>query len=67
MGREKERLGRDPRDHTTLRRLNDGQEFRIVKVFHDPADLKARLAEMGWHFSVRTTDNLLYGFGEPHT
>jgi SAM-dependent methyltransferase len=65
---EKERLGRDPRGHTTLRRLNDGREFRIVKVFYDPADLEARLANMGWRFTVRTTENhLLYGFGEPRS
>ena len=63
---EKERLGRDPRGHTTARRLNDGREFRIVKIFYDPADLEAQLADMGWRFSVRTTENhLLYGFGEP--
>jgi hypothetical protein len=52
-------------EHTTLRQLNDGREFRIVKIFYDPVDLEARLADMGWHFSVRTTDrHLLYGFGE---
>lgn len=63
---EKERLGRDPRGHTTVRRLNDGREFRIVKIFYDPADLEGRLADLGWRFSVRTTENhLLYGFGEP--
>ena len=62
---EKESVGRAPRDHTTLRRLNDGQEFRIVKIFYDPVDLEARLADMGWRFSVHTTDrHLLYGFGE---
>ena len=65
---EKERLGRDPRGHTTLRRLNDGREFRIVKVFYDPVDLEAQLADMGWRFTVRTTENsFLYGFGELHT
>jgi demethylmenaquinone methyltransferase/2-methoxy-6-polyprenyl-1,4-benzoquinol methylase len=64
---EKERAGRAPRDHTTLRRLNDGREFRIVKVFYDPVELEARLAGMGWSFSVRTTErHLLYGFGELH-
>jgi hypothetical protein len=48
-----------------LRQLNDGREFRIVKVFYDPVDLQARLADMGWRFSVRTTENsLLYGYGE---
>jgi SAM-dependent methyltransferase len=63
---EKESAGRAPRDHTTLRRLNDGREFRIVKIFYDPVALEARLAGMGWRFSVRTTDqHLLYGFGEP--
>jgi SAM-dependent methyltransferase len=64
---EKQRFGRDPSGHTTLRRLNDGREFRIVKIFYDPSGLEARLAGMGWRFSVRRTENsLLYGFGEPH-
>ncbi|HWS82418.1 MAG TPA: class I SAM-dependent methyltransferase [Rubrobacter sp.] len=62
---EKESAGRGPRDHTTLRRLNDGREFSIVKVFYDPVELEARLAGMGWRISVRTTEkHLLYGFGE---
>ncbi|MDQ2672079.1 MAG: class I SAM-dependent methyltransferase [Actinomycetota bacterium] len=61
----KESAGQAPRDHTTLRRLNDGREFRIVKVFYDPVELEARLAGMGWRISVRTTEkHLLYGFGE---
>lgn len=63
---EKRSPGRDPDGYTTTRRLNDGREFRIVKIFYDPADLEARLSDMGWRFSVRTTENhLLYGFGEP--
>ena len=63
---EKERRGRDPMGHTTSKRLNDGREFRIVKIFYDPADLEGRLASLGGRFSVRTTQNhLLYGFGEP--
>ena len=62
---EKKSAGRAPSGHTTLRRLNDGREFRIVKVFYDPVELEARLASMGWRFSVRKTDrHLLYGFGE---
>jgi 2-polyprenyl-3-methyl-5-hydroxy-6-metoxy-1,4-benzoquinol methylase len=62
---EKQSAGRVPSDQTTLRRLNDGREFRIVKVFYDPSGLEARLADMGWRFSVRTTEKLLlYGFGE---
>ena len=63
---EKRRLGRDPRGYTTTRRLNDGREFRIVKIFYDPELLAARLADMGWRFSVRRTENHLFdGFGEP--
>lgn len=30
------------------RRLNDGREYRIVKVFHEPAALAARLASLGF-------------------
>jgi 2-polyprenyl-3-methyl-5-hydroxy-6-metoxy-1,4-benzoquinol methylase len=37
------------------RRLNDGREFEIVKVFHDPAVLEQRLLERGWKGSVRST------------
>jgi SAM-dependent methyltransferase len=63
---EKRRLGWTPRDYTMLRQLKDGREYWIVKVFYDPSGLQARLEEMGWRFSVRTTENhLLYGFGEP--
>ena len=61
---EKERRSQDPREQTTTRRLNDGREFKIVKIFHDPTTLERRLADLGWRFSVRTTENhLLYGFG----
>jgi SAM-dependent methyltransferase len=63
---EKRRLGWTPGDHTMLRQLNDGREYRIVKIFYDPVELEARLEHLGWRFSVRTTGNhLLYGFGEP--
>ena len=30
------------------RRLRDGREFRIVKVFYEPADIQAKLAERGF-------------------
>lgn len=53
-------------DHTTLRQLNDGREFRIVKIFYDPEELQARLGGLGWDVRVQRTENhLLYGFGEP--
>jgi demethylmenaquinone methyltransferase/2-methoxy-6-polyprenyl-1,4-benzoquinol methylase len=63
---EKERLGRAPQDHTTPRQLNDGREFRIVKIFYEPEELSSRLRDLGWDVRVRTTENhLLYGFGAP--
>lgn len=57
------------RDHGVLdqsgvvrRRLNDGREFDIVKVFYDPADLEHRLLQRGWNGSVQSTGMFfLYG------
>ncbi len=49
---------------TMTRRLNDGREFRIVKVFYRPEDLTARLAALGWRVTVSTTgSHFLYGSG----
>jgi SAM-dependent methyltransferase len=62
------------RDHGLLdqsgvvrRRLNDGREFDIVKVFYDPAALEHRLLQRGWNGSVRTTGTFfLYGLMTVH-
>ncbi len=52
---------------TTRRRLNDGREFQIVKVFYRPDDLAARLARIGWEVTVQATANyFLYGAGSPY-
>ncbi len=49
---------------TVLRRLKDGREFRVVKVFYRPDELAARLAALGWAVDVRTTANyFIYGAG----
>jgi len=46
----------------TVRRLNDGREFRVVKVFYAPAPLEARLRGLGWEAEVRATDTyFVYG------
>jgi SAM-dependent methyltransferase len=52
-------------DATVLRRrLNDGREFQIYKVFYRPAELTERLSALGWHFDVRQTGHyFLYGAG----
>ena len=52
---------------TTLsRKLNDGREFNIVKVFYRPETLVAKLAGLGWQMKITATRNyFLYGFGAP--
>ncbi len=55
----------EPQATVLRRRLNDGQEFDIYKVFYDSADLTERLHQLGWRFDIRQTDNyFLYGSGQ---
>lgn len=50
------------------RRLNDGREFRIVKMFYDPKPLTARLRQIGWSATLdRTANYFIHGSLEPHT
>jgi len=57
------------RDHEPLdqsgavkRRLNDGREYTIVKVFHEPASLEQRLSSLGWKGWIRSSGQFfLYG------
>jgi demethylmenaquinone methyltransferase/2-methoxy-6-polyprenyl-1,4-benzoquinol methylase len=37
------------------RKLNDGREFDIVKVFYEPKALEARLRELGWRATIHST------------
>ena len=44
------------------RKLNDGRQFRIVKVYYEPEDLALQLAALGWYASIARTDTyFLYG------
>jgi demethylmenaquinone methyltransferase/2-methoxy-6-polyprenyl-1,4-benzoquinol methylase len=44
------------------RKLNDGREFRIVKVFYEPAALAAKLGRLGWRASLAQTPRyFVYG------
>jgi SAM-dependent methyltransferase len=44
------------------RRLDDGREFRIVKIFHEPAALDARLARLGFAAQfAQTARYFIYG------
>lgn len=48
-------------DATTLsRRLNDGREYCIVKIFHTPDELAQRLRELGWTVTVSATPTYFY-------
>ena len=50
---------------TVTRNLNDGREFRIVKIFHKANELARRLASLGWHMSIHETDNyFIHGHGQ---
>ena len=52
-------------DATVLRRrLDDGREYQIYKVFYDSAELASRLRGLGWQVDIRQTDHyFLYGSG----
>ncbi|HEX2483823.1 MAG TPA: class I SAM-dependent methyltransferase [Myxococcota bacterium] len=45
----------DEGSHVMERLLNDGRRFRVVKVYYEPGELEARLAELGWHARVRSS------------
>jgi SAM-dependent methyltransferase len=48
------------------RRLNDGREFNIVKLFYEPSALAATLADLGWRPDVRSTGTyFIYGTANP--
>ena len=55
-----------PKDQeATLRRLDDGREFCIVKRFYTPGWLQSRLSELGWRVQVHQTGEFfIYGAGE---
>jgi demethylmenaquinone methyltransferase/2-methoxy-6-polyprenyl-1,4-benzoquinol methylase len=54
-----------PQATTIGRRLNDGREYRIVKVFYQPQELQTRLAGLGFRATVRQTSNyFIYGQAE---
>ena len=48
------------------RKLNDGREFRIVKIFWEPQVLAARLEALGWSAALaRTASYFVYGEAVP--
>ena len=51
-----------PHDAQTL---NDGREFRIVKIFYDPVELERASPTWAGLLGAHDREHLLYGFGEP--
>ncbi|MBW1815519.1 MAG: class I SAM-dependent methyltransferase [Deltaproteobacteria bacterium] len=47
------------------RRLNNGREYEIIKVFYEPEELENKLLDLGWDISVMKTKNyFLFGTGK---
>jgi demethylmenaquinone methyltransferase/2-methoxy-6-polyprenyl-1,4-benzoquinol methylase len=42
-------------DDTEPRRLNDGREFNIVKIFYEPEALQERMETLGWRGTVQNS------------
>jgi SAM-dependent methyltransferase len=61
-----ERVVADQATPAVWRRLRDGSEHRVVKVFYKPGELAARLAELGWSAEIRESSTpLLVGTARP--
>jgi SAM-dependent methyltransferase len=45
---------------TTMRPLEDGRRFRMVKVYHRPPELQLRLSALGWSAKVSATGDRIY-------
>ncbi|MEQ1761364.1 MAG: methyltransferase domain-containing protein [Vicinamibacterales bacterium] len=53
-----------PEATTLQRRLNDGREYQIYKVFYDAPALTDQLRTLGWDFVIHQTPHyFLYGVG----
>lgn len=55
----------EPDEVTVTRRLEDGSEWQVVKLFYEPTELTGRLADLGWRVEVRGTPHyFIYGYGQ---
>jgi SAM-dependent methyltransferase len=52
-----------PQDDESVRRLADGREFRIVKVYYEPAELRAALLRAGFASADVTTTGRFFMLG----
>ncbi|MER7792397.1 class I SAM-dependent methyltransferase [Streptomyces sp. NPDC097640] len=61
---EEEVLANQPAP-AALRRLDDGSQYRIVKVFHDVQTLTDDLTALGWSVRIRPVAGNFIGIAEP--
>ncbi|MFD4524670.1 class I SAM-dependent methyltransferase [Streptomyces sp. NPDC058470] len=47
-----------------VRSLDDGSEYRIVKIYHEPSALTGELAALGWSAEVRPLGDFIVGVAE---
>jgi demethylmenaquinone methyltransferase/2-methoxy-6-polyprenyl-1,4-benzoquinol methylase len=47
-------------EDAVLRELEDGRQFRAVKVFYEPSELEAKLRTIGWNVEVRSVGPRFY-------
>lgn len=48
--------------HVMRRKLNDGSEFEIIKVYYQPSNLEQRLSDLGWQARISESERyFIYG------
>jgi SAM-dependent methyltransferase len=53
-------------DGVVTRKLNDGRQYRIVKIFYEPEILTTRLEQIGWNAAMdRTPNYFIHGSAVP--
>ncbi len=58
----------DPKTNVQVRRMDDGRELRVYKVFYEAQALRSALHDLGWNATIKTTSkHFLYGIASPIT
>ncbi|WP_322900207.1 class I SAM-dependent methyltransferase [Actinacidiphila rubida] len=65
LAAEGEEILADPAVPTAVRSLDNGDRYRIVKVFHDRDTLSRDLTALGWTPAIRTLGSQYVGTAEP--
>lgn len=55
----------DSADDVQRRRLDDGSEHRVVKVFYEPAELTELLEALGWRSTLAANRRFVFGSAVP--